>query len=147
MLLTVDDTNKMTKTKLFPYYSKHYNVEAWGSETLCGAFTNHYLPLPFHLLPPKSLLSSIILGTFRPHAHECVHMCVSGGKTPLIRCHVVLEAVTCQGSSRHLSVTTSLFSVCGWLGSVHLNTHICCSSMAWTTQRSAIKMTLIVKHH
>lgn len=82
---------------------------------------------------------------FMPHAHE--RMCFSVRKTSLIRCHVVLEAVTCQGSSHHLSITTGLFSVCAWLGSVHPNTHICCSSMGWTTQRSAIKMTLIVKHN
>lgn len=75
-----------------------------------------------------------------------VCMCVSGRKTPLIRCHVVLEAVTCQGSSQYLSVTTCLLSVCGWLGTVHLNTHICCSSMARTTERSAIKMTLTVNN-
>ena len=77
----------------------------------------------------------------------CVCVCVSGRKTPLIRCHVVLEAVTCQGSSRYLSVTTRLLCVCGWLGTLHLNTHSCCSSTARTTERSAIKMTLIVKHN
>lgn len=76
-----------------------------------------------------------------------VCVCVSARKTPLIRCHVVLKAVTCQGSSPYLSVTASLFSVCGWLGSALPNTHICCSSTAPTTARSAIKMTLIVKHN
>lgn len=77
-----------------------------------------------------------------------VSACVcSGWKTPLIRCHVVLEAVTCQGSSRYLSVTTRLFNVCRWIGTVHLNTHICCWSMAWTTEGSAIEMTPIVKHN
>lgn len=74
-------------------------------------------------------------------------VCVSARKTPIIRCHVVLEAVTCQVSSCYLSVTASLLCVCGWLGSLHPNTHICCSSMAWTTARSAIKMTLTVKHN
>lgn len=135
----------MRKARLFPCYSKHYDMQVWGCKTFFGAFTNSSLPLLFHLLPPKTLLSFIILRAFGPHAHECV--CVSGRKTPLIRCHVVLEAVTCQGSSRYLSVTISLFSVCGWLGTLHLNTHICCSSMAWTTERSAIKMTLIVKQN
>lgn len=132
MLLTAGHTNKMTKAKLFPCYSKHYDMEAGGSETFCAAFTNFCFSLPFHLLPPKSLLSFIILrASWDPCSQVCVCACVFlGEKTPLIRCHVVLEAVTCQGSSRYLSVTASLFSVCGWLGSVLLNTHICCSSMA-----------------
>lgn len=95
-------------------------------------------------------LSSLLLfwepsGPTLVSVSPCV--CVSGRKTPLIRCHVVLEAVTCQGSSRYLSVTTSLFSVCGWFGTLHLNTHICCSSVAWTTERSTIKMTPIVKYN
>lgn len=59
----------------------------------------------------------------------------------------MLKAVTCQGSSRYLSVTASLFSVCGWLGSALPNTHICCWSTAPTAARSAIEMTLIVKHN
>lgn len=139
----------MRKAKLFPCYSKHYNMDVWGNETFWGAFTNSSLPLPFHLLPPKTLLTFIILRAFRPHTRVCVSVCVcfSGRKTPLIRCHVVLEAVTCQGPSRYLSVTTSLFSVCGWFGTLHLNTHICCSSVAWTTERSTIKMTPIVKYN
>lgn len=73
-----------------------------------------YCPLLlFHLLPPKSL--SIISRAFGPpRSWVCVCVWVFlGGKTPLIRCHVVLEAVTCQGSSRYLSVTAGLFSVCG----------------------------------
>lgn len=129
----------MRKAKLSPCYSKHYNMEAWGRK--------NFLVLSLTSFSSQTLLSFIISRAFGPHAHECVCMRVSGRKTPLIRCHVVLEAVTCQGSSRYLSVTTSLFSVCGWLGTVHLNTHICCSSMTWTTERSAVKMTLIVKHN
>lgn len=38
-----------------------------------------------------------------PRARACV--CFSEGKTPLMRCPVVFQAVTCQGSSGHLSIT------------------------------------------
>lgn len=134
------------------YFHSTQNITIWGlggaklSEVL--SLTPTSLLLLFHLLPPKTLLAFIILRAFWVLCSwVCMYMCVSGRKTPLIRCHVVLEAVICQGSSRYLSVTTSLFSVCGWFGTVHLNTHICCSSMTWTTERSAIKMTLIVKHN
>lgn len=80
-------------------------------------------------------------GTTLMRVPVCVFL---GEKTPIIRRCVTIEAVACQGMSCYLSVTASLFSVCRWLGMVSLNTHICCSSMAWTTERSAIKMTLIV---
>lgn len=62
-------------------------------------------------------------------------------KNPLKRCHVVLKAVTCRGSSAYLSVTASLLSVCGCLGSTLPNTHICCRN----EQGQDAEMTLIVK--
>lgn len=142
VLLTVC-VNKTRTDKLFPCYSKCYNMEAWGCWTLCDVFTKSYHPLFFHFLPPETLLSFIVLNPPGPMLMSMC-MCVSGRKTPLIRCHVVLEAVTCQGSSQYLSVTTCPLRVCGWLGTAHPNTHTCCSGMARTTERSAFKMTLIV---
>lgn len=44
-----------------------------------------------------------------------------------------------------LSVNAAQLDVCGWLGVMCLDTHICSSSMSRTTERSAIKMTLTVK--
>lgn len=74
----------------------------------------------------------------------CVCFCEREKKTPLIRCHVVLKAVTCRGSSAYLSVTASLLRVCGWLGSTLPNTHICCRSDG---RGQDVEMTLIVKHN
>lgn len=71
----------------------------------------------FSSSPPKTLVCLPFIFCFwetRSWAYVC-----SGRKTPLIRCHVVLEAVTCQGSSRYSSVTTSLFSVC-LCSSIHI---------------------------
>lgn len=47
--------------------------------------------------------------------------CRGSQKAALIRCHVALEAVTCQGPSHHLSVTSGLLSVCRWIAAAHLH--------------------------
>ena len=62
VLLTVGHTNKRTKTNIFTLQT----------------FSNCYLPLPFHLLPPKSLRAFIIIRACGPHAHEYVRVCVCG---------------------------------------------------------------------